>query len=95
MTVAFLPPLKAMSWRPCPFQAGKLYRVKSNFQSLQFQFLEGQLLAYRGQGYSRYDSATIYNFDDAAGRGNFQWWLSDNEDPGKWKEFFECVHDSI
>jgi hypothetical protein len=78
-----------MSWRPNPFQIGKTYRVKKDFRSIQFQFLIGQTLNFTGEGYSRYDSATIYNFDDLNGGGNFQWWLPDDETLEKWRELFE------
>ncbi|MBV8414113.1 MAG: hypothetical protein JO251_02740 [Verrucomicrobia bacterium] len=41
------------------------------------------------EGYNRYDSATIYNFEDITTGENLPWWLSDNEKQQKWEELFE------
>jgi hypothetical protein len=73
------------------FQAGSLYRVKTSFQSVRFEFTAGQILRYRGKKYNRYDSATIHTFDRVPEGGSLQWWLSDHDDPSKWKELFETT----
>jgi hypothetical protein len=78
-----------MSWRPNPFKIGRTYRIKQDFRSIQFTFVSGQIVRFKSEGYSRYDSATIYAFEDTITGENFQWWLSDNEDESRWEELFE------
>lgn len=78
-----------MSWRSNPFEIKKTYRIKKDFTSIQFMFKAGQLVRFIGEGYSRYDSATIYNFEDVTTGENLQWWLSDDEKQTKWEELFE------
>jgi hypothetical protein len=58
---------------------------------VQFFFEKGKIFQFLGDGYNRYDSATIYNFKDLYDEKNYQWWLADNEDQEKWKELFELA----
>lgn len=81
-----------MSWRTNPFTIGKAYRIKNSFKSLQFAFHAGDIVRFVSQGYNRYDSATIYNFQDAITGENLQWWLADDEPETKWMDLFELVN---
>lgn len=78
-----------MSWRCNPFETGQTYRVKQDFRSIQFAFTIGQIVRFISEGYNRYDSATIYNFEDTTTGKNLQWWLSDDEKQDRWEELFE------
>jgi hypothetical protein len=78
-----------MSWRPCPFEIGHFYSVMKPFKSLQFEFSPGVKLVFVGEGYSRYDSMTVYKFRSVESEQNYQWWLHDDTPLDAWKEHFK------
>jgi hypothetical protein len=77
-----------MAWRPCPFRIDNVYSVVKPFQNLGFEFKYGDMLRFIGDGYSHYDSTTIYNFVSEISGQNFQWRLHDDAPLEGWKELF-------
>lgn len=78
-----------MTWRDCPFEEGRFYRVKRNFKLLSFDFKSGDRIVFKNQKYNRYDSSTIYNFRNERTGEDMQWWLHDDMPIESWKDYFE------
>jgi hypothetical protein len=78
-----------MTWRKCPFEAGRSYRVRKDFRFLMFEFAVGELVQFLNDGYSRYDCATWFVLKRRSNDENCQWWLSDDSPLESWQEFFE------
>ncbi len=78
-----------MTWRKCPFVEGAKYCVKQDFTLLAFNFLKGDILLFIRQAYSRYDSSTVFFFQNQRTNEEMQWWLHDEEPIESWSDFFE------
>ncbi len=78
-----------MSWRPSPFIVGQPYRVKKHFTSGNSTFIEGEILLYKQEYYSHYDSSAVYQFQKKELGESKEWWLHDNENLETWNDHFE------
>ncbi len=76
-------------WRPSPFVPGARCRVRRDFAGPRDSFREGEVLTYRGDCYSPYDSYTGYLFTQAGTERFRVWDVQDEEDPGIWRKLFE------
>ncbi|HVR99707.1 MAG TPA: hypothetical protein VMW27_23990 [Thermoanaerobaculia bacterium] len=78
-------------WRPSPFVPGARYRVRRDFAGPRNAFSEGEVLTYRGDCYSPYDSYTGYLFTQEGDERFRVWDVHDEEDTNIWRKLFEEV----
>ena len=78
-------------WSNCPFVVGKTYRVRKTFQAMRDSFVEGEIIVFDREAYSRYDSITGYFFTQEGRQCLRLWDIGDDVDVKVWKEFFELV----
>jgi hypothetical protein len=76
------------TWRPDPFKPEASYRIRKAFRSLRDSFLEGEVLKYKYNAYSIYDSMSGFFFVDEQGRHR-SWDVHDNDSLENWSELFE------
>ena len=70
------------------FNIGKKYKVLKNVKGLHPDlFYNGEIIKFISEKYSRYDSMTIYNFEDNRGESK-QFSISDETSKNKLREYF-------
>jgi hypothetical protein len=82
---------KIQSWRECPFQAGRKYRVLRSFTCFRGTFTSGEVLEFRFDAWSRIHAVTGYFFQEEDKEVLKAWDLSDGERLEQWKDLFEEV----
>lgn len=78
-----------MSWRTTPFVVGQRYRVKVAFTSAFSHFTAGEMLVFRKQQYSHYDSSSVFVFDEETTGQKKEWWLHDDQPIESWQNYFQ------
>lgn len=73
------------------FVKGALYRVKKSFESGRSKFASGDVVTFKGGGYSHYDNAICYAFESLLDGDDKTWWLHDGQAPELWQDLFEPV----
>lgn len=68
------------SWRQSDFVPGRQYRAQQSVNTAMGSCIDGDVLVFVSESYSRYDSATVYVFELKSGRQvHFLW--PDDEPP--------------
>lgn len=80
-----------MSWRKCPFEKGKHYRLNASFSKSSQDFVQGHLLQFIEEIYSHYDNLTVYAFEDKTAQFKISLEIRDDERPEDWTSMFDEV----
>ena len=78
------------TWRTDPFLAGRYYRVRKSFKAFRDSFQEGEILLYKKNAYSIYDSMSGFLFTDVQNIYR-SWDLADGEPIEPWSALFELM----
>jgi len=75
-------------WRDCPFIVDGFYIVLKSFKALRDTFIEGEVLQFERDAWSRYDGVTGYFFRQENSAGTRVWDIGDDDDIEQWRELF-------
>ena len=66
--------------RANPFEIGHTYVAAQSFAGFpKSEFVKGASYVLRDVGYSRYDSATVFAFQELGSNNSCNWWWYDEE----------------
>jgi len=85
------------TWRKHPFKEGCIYKAKESFTGFfkGGQFVAGQNYLFESAGYSRYDSSTVFTFQEQGSSEPTYWWWHDDHPDTQCQERFEIFkHES-
>ncbi|WP_143525750.1 hypothetical protein [Rhodanobacter sp. C05] len=75
-------------WRECPFAVDSFYVVLKSFTALRDKFVEGEILQFEKDAWSRYDGITGYFFRQKSSIFTRVWDIGDGDDIEQWRELF-------
>jgi hypothetical protein len=78
------------SWRACPFEFDRKYRVRFDLKLPRDQFRAGEVLTYESEAHSAYHSHTGYFFHDESGAGRVLD-VADDHQGDDWHDVLEPV----
>lgn len=78
------------SWRRCPFEVDRKYRVRHDLKVMRDQFVAGEILTYESEAHSVYHGQTGYFFHDESGADRV-FDVADDVQGDDWHDAFEAV----
>lgn len=80
-----------MSWRKCPFQIGRQYRLKRDLLELNHALYKNEIVIFSNESYDPHNGVTRYWFKRQTNNESNAWhvWDEDTDPMQTWGELFE------